>query len=208
MSSATSGAPIIQRGAPESQRRTAALLYDAAFGEKFALAIKDSGSRIQLFEQCFRLEHCIAALKDNQLVGIAGYSTAEGSLTSGITFKSLIEHLGWWKGLRAALVFSFYERKKVADELMMDGISVAPTHRGLGVGTQLLAELIQYGSEHQYTSIRLDVIDTNEAAKRMYERIGFVAGETAEFEYARGVLGFGASTTMIYSLDADSVKTP
>lgn len=187
----------IKRGAPESQRRTAASLYDAAFGEKFKLAIPDAAARLQLFDATFHLEHCIAALCDARLVGIAGYSTDTGSLTSGITWSSLKEHLGWFGAVRAAIVFSLYERKKRSGELMMDGISVDADFRSQGVGTRLLTELIDCAKDLGYSTIRLDVIDTNQAAQRMYERNDFRAVKTEKFEFARSALGFGAATTMI-----------
>ena len=59
---------------------------------------------------------------------------------------------------------------------------------------------MEYAKENDYEKIRLDVIDTNPDARRLYERLGFVAERTNNFEGLRPVLGFGASTTMIYVL--------
>jgi len=82
----------------------------------------------------------------------------------------------------------------------MDGIVVDPLYQGMGVGTRLFSKLMDYARAEKYTTIRLDVIDTNPRAKRLYERLGFTEQKTEEFEYLRGVLGFGSSTTMILEL--------
>ena len=78
----------------------------------------------------------------------------------------------------------------------MDGIVVHPEMRGQGIGTRLLSELNAFACQEGYNKIRLDVIDTNPAARRFYERNGFVATKTEHFGYLRWLLGFGASTTM------------
>ena len=102
---------IYSRGLDEKHRKAASLLYDHAFGHKFATAIKSRQDRITLFENAFVSDFAITANIENKLVGIAGLHTAEGSLTRGINVNSLLSRLGVIKGLRAIAVFSFYERK-------------------------------------------------------------------------------------------------
>ena len=48
--------------------------------------------------------------------------------------------------------------------------------------------------------VRLDVIDTNHGAQRLYERSGFVPLRIEKFPYLRWLLGFGASTTMEFRI--------
>lgn len=67
----------------------------------------------------------------------------------------------------------------------MDGIAVKQDMRGKGIGTKLLDELKQYARDNGFSSIRLDVIDTNPAARRLYERQGFVLTRTGYFGYLR-----------------------
>lgn len=187
-------------GIPEAHRAAAALLYDQAFGQKLALAIPDASKRVALFEQHFQLNHALAAIENDKLLGLAGFSTSAGSLTRGIDYSGLQSELGVVGGTRAAFVLALYERKAEVGELLMDGISVSSDCRGLGVGTRLLSQLMEHAATSGYTTIRLDVIDTNPKAKRLYERVGFVSTKTEEFEFLRGILGFGASTTMIYDV--------
>ncbi len=82
----------------------------------------------------------------------------------------------------------------------MDGIVVDPAYRGKGIGTRLFSSLIEFGNTEKYSTIRLDVIDTNPGARKLYERLGFYEEKTERFEFLRGLLGFGASTTMSYRL--------
>jgi len=78
----------------------------------------------------------------------------------------------------------------------MDGISVSRPARNSGIGTKLINELKNYTCSEDYRSICLAVIGTNPAAKRLYERLGFVAAKTTKFRCWRWLLGFSAATTL------------
>lgn len=190
----------ISRGVSSELRDQATKLYDIAFGEKLALAIPRREDRLNLLSKSMQLEFSIGAFDGNCLVGLAGFSTSKGSLTGGIDYRGLLSELGWLKGNRAAAVFSLYERKAKDGELLMDGIVVDPDYRGRGIGSRLFSNLIDFGCDENYSTIRLDVIDTNPGARRLYERLGFKEEKTEQFEFLRGFLGFGASTTMSYRL--------
>ena len=187
---------IIQRGLPESDRDCAAQLYDEAFGPKFSVAIKSDQERLTILKSCFDPEFAFVAMHNDGLVGIAGFHTTEGSLTGGMTYKELVSKLGRIKGIWAALIFSLYERKPAPGELLMDGIAVRSDFRGQGIGSKLLDEIAKYASENKYKKVRLDVIDINPRAKKLYEKKGFKAVKTENFPYFRWLLGFSSSTTM------------
>ena len=198
---------IVTHGIAHQLRERTAQLYDIAFGEKLALAIPDAAGRTQILTKSMQLEFAIGALHGAHLVGIAGFSTATGSLTSGLNYRGLLSELGWLRGNRAALVLALYERKAKKGELLMDGIVVDPEYRGKGVGTQLFTCLMEFAKNKGYSTIRLDVIDTNPGARRLYERLGFNEERTEKFEFLRGVLGFGSSTTMVYTRMALTLGT-
>jgi len=188
------------RGIPESLRHEAAQVYDAAFGSKFAVAVRSPDARIELLSRSFLLPFAFAAICDDRLVGLAGFHTTDGSLTGGMNYKLLVSTLGIFRANWAALIFSLYERNPLPKELLMDGIAVHPEMRGQGIGSRLLSEVISFAAQEGYNQVRLDVIDANPAARRLYERNGFVAIKTEHFGYLRWLLGFGASTTMIRSV--------
>lgn len=184
------------RGFEDEDRRRAAKIYDAAFGDKFALAVPSASRRVELLASTWRPDCCFTAFDGESLVGIAGFHSSEGALTEGITATSLIQQLGYVGGLRAMAVFSFYERKRNFGQLVMEGIAVASSHRGRRIGSRLLQEVITYAQNLGEQSIRLDVIDTNDGARRLYERHGFVPVKSESFEWLRWLLGFGGVTTM------------
>lgn len=55
------------------------------------------------------------------------------------------------------------------------GISILKSHWGLGVGTAMMRALIDAAKGTALEQLELDVVSTNEAAIRLYERCGFAA---------------------------------
>lgn len=194
----------VQRGFPGVLRTSAAELYDAAFGAKLSIAMPNPISRIVVLVEGFDPRYSFVAISGSELVGIAGFKVAQGSLTGSVSFGMLRKNLGFLNAIRAVLVLALFDRKQIAGQLLMDGISVSPEMRGSGIGTKLIHSLIVYAQTEGYQSIRLDVIDTNAAARRLYERIGFMPVKTEHFPYLKWLLGFGASTQMTYVLDAEA----
>lgn len=194
----------VQQGFPEELLSSAAELYDAAFGAKLAIAMPNPISRTAVLKAGFNPEFSFVAIHDGEMVGIAGFKTGRGALTGGISFRVLKDEIGLWGAIRAVLVLALFQRNHVEGQLLMDGIGVSPKMRGSGIGTKLLHSLIEYSKTEGYRSIRLDVIDTNPAARRLYERVGFVPVKTEQFAYLKWLLGFGAATQMKYSLNAQA----
>ena len=192
---------IFRRGLPDRYRSSAASLYDEAFGPKFSVAVRSDEKRLSLLKDCFVPEYVIVAMTDNKLIGIAGFHTTKGSLTGGITYRNLVSRLGFFRGSRAALIFSLYERKPVPKEFLMDCIAVHGDFRGKGIGSKLLDEIARYARENEYHRVRLDVIDTNPRARKLYELKGFKAVKTEKFHYLRWLLGFSGSTTMELNIE-------
>jgi len=190
----------VELGIAASDRGRAAELYEEAFGGKLGVGVKSREHRINILSAGLVLNHGFCALQGSQLVGLAGFTTSNGSLTGDITYRSILREVGFFKGQWAALILGLFDREARQGELLMDGIAVSADCRGQGIGTQLFAALKVYAAENQYSAIRLDVIDTNPAARQLYERLGFVAERTNTFEILRPLLGFGASTTMVCAI--------
>ena len=190
----------ITRGFPAELRSDVAVLYDAAFGPKLAIAIPDSARRLKILEAAFDPAYSFVALSGQKVLGVAGFKTPSGAFTSGIRPQLLRERLGLLGALRATLILALFERELSPRELLMDGISVSPGARGGGVGTKLLEELKLFAAREGFRTIRLDVINTNDGARRLYERLGFIPTKTSHFRYLRWLLGFSAATTLEYGI--------
>jgi ribosomal protein S18 acetylase RimI-like enzyme len=196
-----------QQGFADDYRFAAARLYDQAFGSKLGIAIPNRETRLAVLEHSFQPQFCVAAFEADRLVGLAGFHTADGSLTGGTFSGNMPEtapKLGLWGGLRAAIILALYERKPQPGELLMDGFVVHEDMRGRGVGSKLLEHLANYGRKQGFDYIRLNVINTNPAAQCLYERRGFKAIRTTHFPYLKWLLGFSTETTMHLPLNASS----
>lgn len=68
------------------------------------------------------------------------------------------------------VAFAEYELEDVAE---LEKIYIIPDHKGNGVGTRVMAELIDLLSLRKKRHLYLHVIDTNNAAISFYEKIGF-----------------------------------
>jgi ribosomal protein S18 acetylase RimI-like enzyme len=193
--------PLIQLGFDDALRAQAAALYDEAFGAKLAVATPARAARLALLAEAFDPTQALVALSGDQLLGIAGFKTARGALTSGLTLARLRRHLGMAGALRALAVLALLQRPRREGELLMDGIAVAPAARGGGIGSRLLAALIERAAGEGYHSIRLDVIDTNPGARRLYERMGFVPTRVARLGLLKWLFGFSAATTLEFRVE-------
>lgn len=79
------------------------------------------------------------------------------------------------------------------EEAWIGGLGVLPSYRGKGIGTQLMLAAEQECTERGVREISLEVIEGNEMAKKLYDRLGYVATRkylTAEGRPAR-FEGFG-----------------
>jgi ribosomal-protein-alanine N-acetyltransferase len=77
----------------------------------------------------------------------------------------------------ARVLVGFCSFWRVLDELHINNLAVAPPHRGGGAGTALLHEILREGARMGARRATLEVRQSNESARRLYERLGFsVAG--------------------------------
>jgi GNAT superfamily N-acetyltransferase len=185
----------VQVGVPDSCRQEAASLYAEAFRLKLSSVLGSGERGTTLLAQTLNLSLGIAAVDGGQLVGVAGVHHA-GSAFIAWRADLLRRHFGWVGGSIRYGVLRFLERPVQEGELLMDGIAVHQDRRGKGIGTLLLNGVADFARTHGYQRIRLDVVNTNPDARRLYERMGFVATETAQYPYLRS-LGFTAVTTML-----------
>lgn len=190
-----------QLGLPEPYRLKAAELYEEAFQQKFAPIVKSKEKLIEILAVSIQPEFAVVALKENHLVGLAGFHNKGSSFTSEGSASLIIKKLGLFKGLWAIALFTIlYERKAAEGELLMDGIVVDPSMRGQGIGTKMFETLCEYATNEGFGSIRLDVVDTNPGAKKLYESQGFKETKTDHHPYLKTFLGFSSSTTMVKDL--------
>ncbi len=54
------------------------------------------------------------------------------------------------------------------------GMAIVPTHRGRGYGSRLMTALVERARGLGLAALQLEVLDQNDAARRLYTRLGFV----------------------------------
>lgn len=195
------GAITVRRGVPAGAEPRAAELYWEAFGRKLGPALNPPEKAVPFIATHLDPDRAVCALLDGRLVGLAGYQLEGRSLTGG-SAGAVLRAYGRVRGLPRLLLLALFERRPAPGQLVMDGIAVDARMRGRGVGSLLLDEVAALAAEAGCREIRLDVIDTNPRARALYERRGFTAVRTEHTPYLRGLLGFGAVTTMRRTLGA------
>ncbi|MFF6998990.1 GNAT family N-acetyltransferase [Streptomyces sp. NPDC008313] len=180
---------------PHGGEDQVAALYWEAFGRKLAPALGPPEKGRAFIAAHLHHDRGVVALAGDRVTGVAGYRLGGRALTGG-GVRDVLSAYGLFRGLPRLAALALFERAPAPDELVMDGIAVDATHRGQGVGSLLLAEIVAVAVHHGCRRVRLDVIDTNPRARALYERHGFTAHRTERTPYLRGLMGFGAVTTM------------
>lgn len=180
--------------------KDAARLYAIAFERKFIKLVGDTDVMTKLLSKIINPNRAIAAYNsDGKLLGIAGYRYKNEMLIN-IRKDAFIEQFGLLKGnIKYILVKALYKRN--ADDnlqLLMDGIAVDENFRGHGIGKLLFDKLEEFAKTNNLTSIKLDVIDENPRAKKLYEKIGFKAVKYKKMNFVISkLIGVSGVTTMI-----------
>jgi [ribosomal protein S18]-alanine N-acetyltransferase len=84
-------------------------------------------------------------------------------------------------------VIGFCSFWRVLDELHINNLAIAPDNRGGGAGTALLNEVLREGARLGARRATLEVRRSNEAARRLYERLGFTMAGVRRAYYSNPV---------------------
>lgn len=188
---------IITKGFPDSDRAQIAALYWEAFGAKLGSTMGPAPKALRFFEAVLYPPHALCARHDDgTLLGVAGFKTQQGALVGG-SFRDMARVYGWIGASWRVALLSALERDTENARFLMDGIFVEPAARGRGVGSLLLQAIADEAASRGYAEVRLDVIDSNDRARALYERRGFRAIKTHSTGWLRHVFGFRSATTMI-----------
>ena len=183
----------------EADRERAAALYFEAFRQKLGPLL---GSRCEeLLAETFHLDRALTARRGTELVGLAGLHY-DGRALVGLEWPDIRRTYGLLSGVLRFMGLALLDRSPKEGELLMDGIVVAREARGQGIGSELLRRVEGFARDRGFRQVRLDVVDTNPGARRLYERHGFEEVVTESLPWLRRPFGFGASTTMVKRLQA------
>ena len=191
---------LIEPGFEDHERPAVAALYWQAFGAKLAVPMGPKAKALTFLENALDPAFALVARDANGAVaGVAGFKTSDGAMVGG-GLRDLAAVYGWLSTLWRAPILALVERDLAQDVLLMDGICVAATARGQGLGTALLTAIKEEARQRGCATVRLDVIDTNPRARALYERQGFEQIASENLGPLRWIFGFRSSAKMLYRL--------
>lgn len=194
----------ITKGFHEAERDKVAELYWEAFAPKLGFALGPAENANRFLQRVANPDFALSARDaEDNLLGLAGFKTREGSLIGG-SFEDLRAVYGTFGAIWRALLLSLIERDLQKESFLMDGIFVTEAARGKGLGTALLREIKAEAAAQGCNDVRLDVIDTNPRARKLYEREGFVPGKVQHLGFLKVLFGFSSATEMRFTLQSHS----
>ena len=178
----------INHSLDEKHVRTAIDIFHEAFAEKFRIGFSNGDQLYRLFHDSLDRDNCIVALQGDELLGILTYQTVQGEFFHP-RFGALIGRFWPWRALRIALNLLLLDESAKPDEFIVSSISVSAQARGLGVGTRLMNAAEELARESDKNFMSLAVIGKNEAARRLYERLGYRVTSSQQGRLIRWLTG-------------------
>jgi ribosomal protein S18 acetylase RimI-like enzyme len=161
------------RKAADADRIDIARIVVNAFWQDFSGITDDRDKMARAVAKIIVPQKFFVACEGNSVLGAAACSDKTGRAMS-IHTPDMIRHLGLVRGLldspRCRRDFSV-PLPYPADTGYIEFVAVTRPARRRGIATALLRFIINHSNHSEYL---LDVIDTNAAAIRCYEKIGFV----------------------------------
>lgn len=189
----------VRRGALESERTAIAEVYWHAFAQKVERFVGSRDAGLSIIAEAFRLDRTIVATRGGTVMGVAGldYDGVSFLRPRFVTCRRL---LGLWRGIAAYAGLRFFHGGKSAGQLRIDSLAVAPGERGSGVGRLLLHEVFALARERGFTSVILEVVDSNPRARNLYELLGFRAVAFYRYPWLTRRQGFTGHAVMVKEL--------
>lgn len=164
----------IRKAMKKDSKQAAVLMYDAIHDIADALTGETDRTKVltqlenYFCEEVNRLSYhnCLVKTEGDEAIGIIiAYHGKDADKLDAPILSFLAE-----KNPEKEIVLD-----KEADEqdYYLDTVSVNPSFAGKGIGTDLLQAAIEAGKALGHSRVSLNVEENNQAARRLYERLGF-----------------------------------
>ncbi|MDF1873859.1 GNAT family N-acetyltransferase [Vannielia sp.] len=185
-----------KRGLEEAHRGAAAALFWGAFKGKLGRIMRPDAKALSFITEMIQPGFALSAVEDGKLLGVAGFKTRDGGFLAG-ELSDLARHYGGFGAAWRGPLLDLFERELAEGQLLMDGIFVAEDARGRGVGTALIDAVKAEAVARGCSEVRLDVVESNQRARALYERCGFVLRGEVRAGVMAPLLGFRRAVTMV-----------
>lgn len=182
----------------ESIKHEVSRVFIEGYYNELSFFAKDPERLANAFEDAFIAEVFYLALIDGQVVGMLACANNK-TRAMRLDPKKLRKALGFFAGSLAYLVLKneFHRPFQYADDVAyIECVATGITARGQGVATALLNDVLR---NLPYTEYILEVVDTNEKAFRIYQKLGFEEFERKPEKHAKQK-GFNARIYMRKSM--------
>ena len=192
----------ILKGLPPSLTEEALKIYYDAFCKKINPLVGNKEKAIPFIKKTTDFNACFYAVMQDKVLGLAGIQDKDNNFTRSIRFNKLLKEFNLFRALLIKYIYGFKTSKVDNGVIRIDSIAVAIKTRGMGIGTALNNEVFRYALDKGLDSVKLEVVNTNPKAKKLYDKLGFKvikevkygfitkrAGFTSEFIMSRKVEG-------------------
>ena len=188
----------ISFGVPMKQRRRVATIIHTTFESKLHRIIGfDQFS--SLVVEHLRNDRILVAWDKGVIVGVGGLKF-EGKDFLEITNSQLLRALHYNVVRFTLLGLMFYDSVD-QKELLLDVLAVSHERRSRGIGTQIIQYVINFAHSQGFDKVKLSVVDTNERAKQLYQRLGFQVSKIQRIPFPwNRIYGINSASEMTYRL--------
>lgn len=161
----------ISFGITDGERKEVASILCEAFSRKFERVFGSQSKSFAVIRKYLNTSNILVARKQGKIVGTAGVKYGSVNwLTMSVAnaFKEFGLSL-----LRVAVTGLPLMARNSKKTLLIDILAVSAKARGKGIGTKMLCHLVSFARTKGLNKIRLYVVNTNERAKLLYEKMGF-----------------------------------
>ena len=185
--------------------RQATEVFVDGFFQSLQFFSKDRARLVRALEHALVKERFFVALMDGKVLGIFAFSA--GRLRAFRLDRDVLrKELGWLKGS----LFHAFVRQELEKPLGLkdrqcyfEEVATAEAARGKGVATRLHDHLHAVLDFDEYI---LEVVDTNTAAVRLYEKLGYAEFKRKQQRWFRKQAGFNARIYMKKRADNSSLR--
>ncbi|QQE10565.1 GNAT family N-acetyltransferase [Planctomycetota bacterium] len=178
---------IIIRPFKAQDREAVATILVEGFGKKFCkLANLPLDKITSMFldmglvgEQ--QLQGQFVATSNGQILGIMQLKWHNQSRPKHKTEASLwtlCRRYGFWNIFKMTAGLTLLEESVDPGDCYIEHITVSPNARGLGIGTKLITHAEDFAAQLGSNRLTLHVVGSNEAAQKLYKRLGFTVLQT------------------------------
>lgn len=188
---------------PEDRRAIAAIIKEGFWGKigNYFRNVNCDES-IKIIEEAITFDKGFYFRENGIVLGAALLGTSK---TSYINFnRQARKSMGFWNGFIMQLGYGLL-KPKCNDGLKLEMLAVSPYARGKGIGKIMLDYLVDLAEHEGFKRITLEVIDSNEKAKHLYEKKGYKDVKYINTAIFTRNMGFRGSFKMQKELSLDKI---